>query len=255
MVTISPISKTPASAAKSIFDLMARRSGCPVVAFCSLTDRHWKTRFAVKPARRRRSLWTHQVRFQLCGPGSTTAAQLGIDVSPDNRWLVKVGQDRAVRVQDTRRFRLQHFLNEHDDVVWSCDFSPDSQRLATGSQREGRGEIVIWSSGDWKVLRRIYMGTRLISGLQFHPELPLLAACSFDGSACLVNYESGEMVCQLLPAGTATMDVKFSPDGRFLAAANTSEWRFHLAAGPCGRPAGRWPGSAPGTRRRSCLGR
>ena len=156
-------------------------------------------------------------------PGPPVLHTWASDVSSDGKWYVVVGQDRTVRVKDQQTLRLHRFLTEHVDVIWSCDFSSDCRYLATGSVLDHRGEVIVWDTATWTVDKRIYLGDELISGLQFHPSLPLLAISSFDGSAWLINHESGETIQRLHEKGPRAMDIEFSPDGNFLAIARTSQ--------------------------------
>lgn len=142
-------------------------------------------------------------------------------LSPDGKWLATTGADHKVVIRRVGETGISHVLTDHDDDVWSSAFSPDGSVLATGSERENRGEIVLWDTESWQPKKRIYLSERLISALSFHPRLPLLAVSSFDGSAWLVNWKTGDVVEPLLPAGSKTMEIMFDPGGNFLAAART----------------------------------
>ncbi|MEM7455172.1 MAG: WD40 repeat domain-containing serine/threonine-protein kinase [Planctomycetota bacterium] len=144
-------------------------------------------------------------------------------VSPDRKRIATTGFDRRVIVRDADTFEVEELLTAHRDDVWGCAFSPDGSLLATGSELEGRGEVILWNVADWEIEKRIFFGSRLISSLSFHPDAPLLAISSFDGSACIVDYETGRIVQELVPSGSSrTMEIMFSPDGQHLAAARTS---------------------------------
>ena len=213
------------------------KSGCPLqVFFSSDGKRFWFAgsgaaqfeRRSIEQAYKERisspdgieSQIKNDFNYVICGP--PILHHWAVDVSPNLQWLVSVGHDATVRILDWETKRLSRFLGEHDDVVWSCAFSSDSRWLATGGIREDRGEIFVWDTETWQIVQRFYLGRDLISGLQFDPTLPLLAASSFDGTAYLLNHKSGKIVKQLLNTGPRAMDVEFSPDGKFLAVAKTA---------------------------------
>ena len=143
-------------------------------------------------------------------------------ISPDGKWFASTGHGQKIVLRSAPEFYIEKILTAHDDVVWGSAFSGDGSMLATGSAREKRGEIIIWETDSWQLQRRIFVAEEVITGLCFHPRLPLLAASSFDGSVWLINYESGELIKQLAPKGSKAMEVVFSPDGKRLAAARTS---------------------------------
>ena len=62
-------------------------------------------------------------------------------VSPDSRSVVSGSSDHAVRIWDLRNAVLQCTLKGHRDRVWSVDFCPTGNCLASGS---GDGRAALW---------------------------------------------------------------------------------------------------------------
>jgi WD40 repeat protein len=100
--------------------------------------------------------------------------------------------------------------------VFSVAFSPNSQRLVSGSED---GTIQVW---DWEKKRRVHSlkaHTSRGSGVVFPPDGKRLATASWDGTAKLWNIETGLQGSTLRGSGRLTALV-FSAAGDRLAAAS-----------------------------------
>ncbi len=145
-----------------------------------------------------------------------------IDLSPDDRLTATGAFDRMVKIWDNATGELRQSLTGHDEMVWRVRFSPDGKLLASGSENEEekRGQIRLWNPESGGSLGELTLGTRLIGGLDFHPGRPWLAGSSFDGTIGIVNTESREWIATTRPFRQAVLDIEFSRDGRYLAAAS-----------------------------------
>jgi len=134
--------------------------------------------------------------------------------SPDSRWLVTVSLDHTARLWDVTTGReVARF--RHDDRVWSAIFSPDGQWLATRSDQTA----YLW---------------RLSSGI-IEPAVEVsLPQTSAAARPALLRQQPEqeallpETVMTVIGRGVRRMqhqanilDMKFSPDGRWLATAGT----------------------------------
>ena len=162
--------------------------------------------------------------------GASWNAVWDLEVSPQENWFAMASHDSHVSIWNLADWRLIRSLDQFQNEVWNCEFSPNQDLLAAGSERDGRGELTLWDTASWQLKYRIPIARRLVAGLSFHPFQPVLAVSSFDGSVWLVNTKTGVIIQNLVPGASVetensvgAMDVQFSPDGRYLAAARKLE--------------------------------
>ncbi len=165
--------------------------------------------------------------FRVEFPAATMGYQWTVSVSPNGSWHVEGGYDRHVYVRDARSLEpIVVFGGSQlgiEDDIWCSDFSPNSERMAIGSRNSnGVGEISFWNTSDWECDLRVPFGAKLVADIEFHPEFPLIAASSFDGTIGLIDSRTGELIRELSGTSSAAMDICFSDDGKFLATARTS---------------------------------
>lgn len=134
--------------------------------------------------------------------------------SPDSRWLVTASLDHTARLWDVTTGReVARF--RHDDRVWSAVFSPDGQWLATRSDQ---------TAYLWRLSSGIIESAVEVSMPQPSTEVsPALFRQQPEQGALLP-----ETVMTVIGRGVLRMehqanilDMKFSPDGRWLATAGT----------------------------------
>jgi GTPase SAR1 family protein len=94
---------------------------------------------------------------------------------PEGRMLASGSSDRTVKLWEADSGKLLHTLEGHTSSVRAVVFSVDGQLLASKSED---GILHLWSCETWERVAAISEPIRpgyLISGLAFHPTLPLLA--------------------------------------------------------------------------------
>ena len=74
-------------------------------------------------------------------PSATQNDISSIAISPDGQWVVSASADHAVRIWDLRNGALQCTLSGHKVRVWSVDFYPTGNYLASGSED---GRVALW---------------------------------------------------------------------------------------------------------------
>src|SRR5215510_13819981 len=167
-----------------------------------------------------------------------------------------------VLVWDAQTGAVKIRLNDDDGPAWALAFSPDGKWLAvaTGPTPEEKdckgacpayGEIMLWETGSWKLIRRLRGSSAPIRALAFSPDGKLVAggAGLMDGGrgpsveeefkfeVFLWDVASGELK-RKFPGHTGSItSLAFSPDSRLLASAGrdrtlTLSFRFTL---PCQR--------------------
>lgn len=103
--------------------------------------------------------------------------------------------------------------------VTALAISADGKLLASS----GYHEVLIWSIADGTLIKRISNVAEFVYGLDFHPEGNVLAVASGTpgrlGEVKLFDVTSGEMVNDLFVSEDSVFSVKFSPDGKRIAAA------------------------------------
>jgi WD40 repeat protein/serine/threonine protein kinase len=147
--------------------------------------------------------------------------------SPDGRWLALGGEAGTLRLLDWASGKIKQ-LAGHGSAVAALAFSPDGARLAT-AEVEG-GAVKIWRL-DAPTARRAVKtlpAPGLLCDLAFSPDSRRLAGVSRD-LVKMWDVETGHEVLTLWGAPQRHWDpafnprVRFSPDGKRLAATNWDE--------------------------------
>jgi WD40 repeat protein len=142
--------------------------------------------------------------------------------SSDGNWIASGSADRSIRIWEASG-KLVRSLNNHAGAVQAVIFAPDGQTLFSASSD---ATIRVWLPGIGR-MKRIFRGFgQPVLGLSHVPVRQLLLAGVADGSARLLNSETGELV-KSFPAEPAARipwlhTVATSPDARWMAWADTA---------------------------------
>ncbi len=191
-----------------------------------------------------------------------------IAFSPDGRWFASADQDRTVRIWDTASADVVRALRAHTGRINQIAFSADSRFLASAGRDKA---IRIWDPATGELLRTLDGFKSAVWDVAFAPNGRWLACLSGEGLAGTVQVRDlttadGVLAVPGLSEPSALRRftaVRFSPDGRLLAAgcddATVRVWHLgarrqaaHVARphGPCREP-GIFPGwSLPRLRKR-----
>ncbi|MBH8554486.1 AAA-like domain-containing protein [Nostocaceae cyanobacterium CENA357] len=127
--------------------------------------------------------------------------------SPDSRQIVVAGIDGLVRLW-TIDGKLLTILKGHKSAVWRVAFSPDGQTIASAS---GDFSVKLWRR-DGTLLRTL-KHERSVWGIAFSPDGQTLASSMVGGTNKLWRLD-GTLI-KTFTAGQATIwNVAFSPDGK-----------------------------------------
>ncbi|NUN95774.1 MAG: protein kinase [Candidatus Omnitrophica bacterium] len=169
---------------------------------------------------------------------------------------VETAVDNSARIWDVASGRQEWVLGGHLSNVWCLSWSPEGDRLATGSaDRTIRiwdthtGEIlrslvghegfvmalahspsgdllasggrdstlILWESPEGRELHRLRRHSGPVSSVAFHPSGRILATGSWDHTARIWEAESGKELACLTGHSSNIEAVAFSPDGALLA--------------------------------------
>ena len=161
-----------------------------------------------------------------------------------------------VLVWDAQTGQVKTRLNDDNGAAWALAFSPDGKWLAiaTGPTTEDKdckndcpafGEITLWETGDWKLIRRLRASSAAIRAIAFSPDGQLIAGGSslIDGGrgvsveeesrfeVFLWDAQSGDLKQKLPGHIKSITSLAFSPDSRLLASAGGDRnLRYGIAA-------------------------
>lgn len=132
--------------------------------------------------------------------------------SPDGRRLATAGENRTIVLWDTATWRTHASLAGLAGTVWSAQFSPDGQRLATVDDRALR----LWDLATGTPRTILTRGHDTGYPVVFSPDGKSLAAAGND--AVHLFDVAGRRPTVALAGHTGTVSsLAFSPDGRTLA--------------------------------------
>ncbi|KAK3366322.1 HET-R [Lasiosphaeria ovina] len=111
-------------------------------------------------------------------------------------------------------------LEGHSDWVRSVAFSPDGQRLASGSYD---GTVMIWDPASGQCLQTLEGHRDSVSSVAFSPDGQRLASGSNDETVKIWDPASGQCLQTLEGHSGWVSSVAFSPDGQRLASGSDDE--------------------------------
>ncbi len=142
-----------------------------------------------------------------------------VTFSPSGRWLAVAGEGGQIMVIDTATWDKPVFITGHTDTINALDFSPDGRLLVSGGLD---GMLRFWDVSTF-VERNAINTSRRIYALDVHPAGGQVAVGASDGIVRVWNTD-GQFAYELESASGPTqsvIDLQFSPDGDFLAAASS----------------------------------
>jgi dipeptidyl aminopeptidase/acylaminoacyl peptidase len=147
-----------------------------------------------------------------------------ISYSPDGTILAAGGQDKLVRMWDTRTWKVLHDL-PHPGGVMQVTFSASGKVLATAfdtSFENNTSYVWLWDVGTGKKLGAYAESKHIITSIAFCPNGKLLAVGLNSGIVRLLDIESPSAVKTvneaLVSFDSGISSLSFSPDSRRLAA-------------------------------------
>jgi len=143
--------------------------------------------------------------------------------SPDSRFLVsgQGGSSNQIAIiweldstaMNSGALTPKHRLSGHTDDLYAVAFTPDSQRVVTGSDDH---TLRLWQVADGKLLATLTGHTDDVSAVAISPQDGTIASGSDDYTIRLWDGETGHFIKTLANQGTQVGSLSFSPDGRYL---------------------------------------
>jgi WD40 repeat protein len=145
-------------------------------------------------------------------------------VAPNSKLLASGGSDAAVRLWDAATGAQVAELKGHHGCIMAVAFSPQGDRLASGSwdESKGTGDLKIWdvdrTSKNFGKEQRSFAGyDKGVTCLAFANDGRLLASGGVDHNVLLWHVESGQKKHEIAAHQGIVRSLAFSPDGRTLA--------------------------------------
>jgi WD40 repeat protein len=141
--------------------------------------------------------------------------------SPDGQILASYGVEVVELWRAADGTLIQTLpVNQHDIMVQSVVFSPDSQLLATGSHD---GTIKLWRVGDGALIRTVGKQANEIQQMIFADQGRVLVLIDFNARLTTWRISDGSIVRTINIPSAAASSYVFSPDGQIIAIDSSGE--------------------------------
>jgi WD40 repeat protein len=134
--------------------------------------------------------------------------------SPDGSLLVTAGFDYRLLVRRTEDHKPIAPVITHAALIEAVAFSPDGRFLAAG---DADGVLQVWDLQT--ALRPVLVDGGFLRRVALSPDTELIVLLGDDGTLRVHRVSDGQESGARLDAGGDVGEVRFTPDGRFLAAA------------------------------------
>ena len=122
---------------------------------------------------------------------------VGLDFSPDGRWLATASYDKTVRVWNTASKSPPHILRGHEQGVNAVAISPEGKLLASGSWDHN---VIIWDYTSGKKLNTFKRHRSGVATLAFTPDGNTLLSGDYKGIINVWDIKKNRWLGSLLAA-------------------------------------------------------
>jgi len=156
-----------------------------------------------------RLLWSRLQQDSTLWSSEFGDAMYALAWSHDGALLAVGGEDRVVRLLDSRTRRLEHALRGHADYVNAVAFSPDGRVLASGS---ADGTVILWDPRRGGRLRTLEGHAGEVWTVEFDRQGRALVSASADHTVRVWSL-SGEAPAVVIPGSSGAWCATFAPRG------------------------------------------
>jgi WD40 repeat protein len=138
--------------------------------------------------------------------------------SPDGKQLATASYEPVIRLWDVQTGQPTHTLPLPLGKATDVAFSPDGHWLATANNESG--DVTLWELATGRAPRKFASGASALASVTFAPDGQRLATFAFDGTVKVWALPTGRVLLTLRtePVDDVMHGLRFSPDGRWLAA-------------------------------------
>jgi WD40 repeat protein len=147
-----------------------------------------------------------------------TAAIRGISFHPGSNLLISCGEDSKIMFWQSDGTLINSFLGGHERWVTCIRFSPNGERVITGSVDRS---LILWSVYG-KALKTLYGHESFIEDVCFSPTGELIASAGRDKTIKLWDAD-GNFLKDLCDHTGRILGICFSPDGNLLISASSDK--------------------------------
>ncbi|MFD4440522.1 TIR domain-containing protein [Nocardia sp. NPDC058519] len=139
--------------------------------------------------------------------------------SPDGKWLAATGEEATMKLLDANTGVVKHTMEHNNNhPVHTIAFSPNSQRIVTGSED---GTVRLWGVDGLEESVKLegHLEGKVVRGAVFNSSGDLIVSGGDDGSVKLWDASDGhEIATKKISEAPKATSVAFSPDGDRIAA-------------------------------------
>ncbi|MFB2839504.1 protein kinase domain-containing protein [Floridanema evergladense] len=162
---------------------------------------------------------TWETYATLVGDGGIFSGINAIALSPDDKMLASVSDDRTICLWDISTIKEDYTIKGHTGKVKSVAFHPHSPNiLASGSSDR---QIKLWDLQKREEIHTIVGHNNSVNALAFSPDGQIIASGSADKTVKLWHPETGEQITTLSGAKLGINAIAFSPISPLLASASS----------------------------------
>lgn len=146
----------------------------------------------------------------------TKDAIIGIDYSPNGRYLVSGGAAKTVDIWNATTGKLIKSMEGHTDDILAVAYSPAGTIVASGGVDK---KIIVWSTVTKDEVFTLEGHDDYVRDLVFSPDGKLLASASWDQTAIIWDVSTGKRLQTLSGHQDNVTSVDFNEDGTQLVTA------------------------------------
>ncbi|MCX6152954.1 MAG: T9SS type A sorting domain-containing protein [Candidatus Kapabacteria bacterium] len=178
------------------------------------------------------SIWdissAYQNLYEINGySGSSPVGYLqSVDISPDNKIVATSGQDKVIRLWDSKTGNILTTLTGNKNICNSIMFSPDGQYLAA-NQTLDSAKILIWKLSDFSLFRTLYNSDDSSSVFSWSPDSKSIASGGYSVITTTIFDISSGKITNSFPLNSKLTALAYSKSGNWIGS-GTGAGYYHV---------------------------